>query len=53
MKSDKWWLGWKYFNCHQIDCSSHENISNEIVHDIANELKSSLYQLEEYFAKNQ
>jgi predicted DNA-binding protein len=53
MKSDKWWLGWKYFNCHQIDFSSHENISNEIVHDIANELKSSLYQLEEYFAKNQ
>ena len=53
MKSDKWWLGWKYFNCHQIDFSSHENISNEIIHDIVNELKSSLYQLEEYFAKNQ
>ena len=52
MKSDKWWLGWKYFNCHQIDFSSHENISNEIIHDIVNELKSSLYQLEEYFAKN-
>jgi hypothetical protein len=52
MKSDKWWLGWKYFNCHQIDFSSHENISNEIVHDVVNELKTSLNQLEEYFAKN-
>jgi predicted DNA-binding protein len=52
MKSDKWWLGWKYFNCHQIDFSSHENISSEIVHDVVNELKTSLNQLEEYFAKN-
>ncbi len=49
MKSDKWWLGWKYLNCHEINFSSHEAIQENIIQDIVDELKISLSNMEAIF----
>ncbi len=49
MKSDKWWLGWKYLNCHEINFSSHEVIQENIIQDIVDELKISLNNMEAIF----
>ena len=51
MKSDKWWLGWKYFGGHEINFLGHEEIGDDIIQDIAKELNDSLNDLEKYLAK--
>ena len=50
MKSDKWWLGWKYFSGHEINFLGHEEIGDDIIQDIAKELNDRLNDLEKYLA---
>ena len=51
MKSDKWWLGWKYFSGHEINFLGHEEIGDDRIQDIAKNLNDSINDLEKYLAK--
>ena len=51
MKSDKWWLGWKYFSGHEINFLGHEEIGDDIIQDIAKELNDRLNDLENNLGK--